>query len=376
MRSARIIALARRIIRQVLRDRRTLALLFLVPIGIMSLLGYLVNSPGGKVEIAIVNEDPHNDRLVRQLERFVREDESLELIDLKGLDPVSAAKESKIDGAVVLSPGFQAKLFSGEGLTVDVILEGSDPAAARSVLMGVGRIQQRLLASLASAQSLLGQQLTAGPPTIEPRYVYGGPEFTPTDFFAPVFVAFFVFFFVFLLTSVSFLRERAQGTMERILASPLTRSEIILGYPLGFVIFALAQSLIILIFVIFVLKIHYVGSPLIVFVVEVILTIGSVNLGIFLSTFAKNELQAVQFIPLVLVPQVLLSGIFWRVEDMPPGLREVAYVLPLTHANSALRGVMIKGFSIGNILLELGVLTAFALAMVILSVFALRRRVA
>jgi ABC-2 type transport system permease protein len=106
----------------------------------------------------------------------------------------------------------------------------------------------------------------------------------------------------------------------------------------------------------------------------VLLTVGSVNLGIFLSTFAQNEFQVIQFIPLVFGIQVFLSGIFWPVAQLPAALQPVSYLLPLTYANEALRNVMLKNYGIGDIAVQLIALLVFALAMVILSSLTIRRQ--
>jgi ABC-2 type transport system permease protein len=189
-----------------------------------------------------------------------------------------------------------------------------------------------------------------------------------------VFIGIFSFFFVFLLTSVAFLRERSQGTIERVMVSPLTRVELVMGYISGFTLFALIQSLLILLFVVFALRVHYSGNLALIFLVSVLLTVGSVNLGIFLSTFAQNEFQVIQFIPLVFGIQVFLSGIFWPVAQLPAALQPVSYLLPLTYANEALRNVMLKNYGIGDIAVQLVALLVFALAMVVLSSLTIRRQ--
>ena len=144
------------------------------------------------------------------------------------------------------------------------------------------------------------------------------------------FIGLFAFFFVFLLTSVAFLRERSQGTIERLLVSPLSRTELVLGYVFGFRSSRWLQSLVILRFVIYVLRVHYAGNLGLLFLVTLALTIGGVNMGIFVSAFARNELQVVQFIPLLIVPQVLLGGLFFPVSTLPVVLKQLAYVMPLT----------------------------------------------
>ena len=161
--------------------------------------------------------------------------------------------------------------------------------------------------------------------------------------------------------------------MERLLASPLTPFELIAGYLFGFIVFALIQTLVIMFFMLFILKIHYAGSLASIFLVELILIIGASNMGIFFSSFAKNEFQVAQFIPLVIVPQVFLSGLLWSIETMPRVLQYLAYALPLTYANLALRKLMIKGFPLAQTAPELAVLILFAVLMIVASIFTIRK---
>jgi ABC-2 type transport system permease protein len=107
--------------------------------------------------------------------------------------------------------------------------------------------------------------------------------------------------------------------------------------------------------------------------VSATLTIAGVNLGIFASAFARNELQVVQFIPLVLVPQVLLGGLFFPVATLPVVIKQIAYALPLTYANFALRDVMIKGLGLDAIWPDLAFLAGFAVLMVIAAALSLRQ---
>ena len=199
------------------------------------------------------------------------------------------------------------------------------------------------------------------------------PEGSVLNYIAPALLATLALFFGFLLTGISFLRERSQGTMERLMASPVSRIDIVLGYILGFSLFAVAQSLIILLFTIFVLQVQYQGALWQIFVFLIIITVMALNLGLFASTFARTEFQVVQFIPLVIVPQVLLGGIFWPVEQMPTYLEYIAKVLPLTYAVDGLKGIMLQGQTLLGVSLDLGVLVAFAIALSVLGAVALRR---
>jgi ABC-2 type transport system permease protein len=120
------------------------------------------------------------------------------------------------------------------------------------------------------------------------------------------------------------------------------------------------------------------GSPALAFVVALLLAIGAVNLGIFLSTFARTELQIVQFIPIVIVPQGLLGGVFWPIDRLPAILQAIAHVMPVTYAVDALREVMLKGSDLGAVAVQtdLLVLAAIALVFVVLGALTIKREVA
>jgi ABC-2 type transport system permease protein len=181
-----------------------------------------------------------------------------------------------------------------------------------------------------------------------------------------------------VVTIVSFLNERSQGTLERLMASPLRRGEIVVGYMLGFTVLALIQSIEVLVFSLAVLKVHNSGNVALIFGIEALMAIAAVNLGIFLSMFARTEFQAVQFIPLVIVPQVLLSGILFSINSEPKPLQVLSDVLPLTYAVNGLRDVMIKGADLtwASLQLDVGVVAGFIVLLVVAAVATLRRRIA
>ena len=137
------------------------------------------------------------------------------------------------------------------------------------------------------------------------------------DRIAPGLIAVFVLFFTFVLTGVSFLRERAQGTLERLLTTPVGRADILVGYTTGFFVLAMVQSVIVVTFTLLVLEVNYQGSIWQIWTVLVPLVVVGVSLGVFISTFARNEFQVVQFIPLLMAPQIFLSGVIAEVDKMP-----------------------------------------------------------
>src|ERR1700730_15047058 len=162
------------------------------------------------------------------------------------------------------------------------------------------------------------------------------------------------------------------------MASPLRRGEIVIGYMFGFTAIALVQAAEVLIFSLIVLKVHNQGNVLMIFGLEALMAVGAVNLGIFLSMFARTEFQAVQFIPLVIVPQFILSGILFPVATEPKPLQVVSDVLPLTYAVNGLLDVMVKGADLSwpSLQLDTGVVAGFVAVLIVAGVATLRRRIA
>jgi ABC-2 type transport system permease protein len=247
-------------------------------------------------------------------------------------------------------------------------VKGIDPGLQGPVIEAA----QEAVASLAKTAAGVG--FKAPSLSVRPRPLEGGVGLAPLDYDAPILLTFFAFFLTFLLTSVSFLRERSSGTLERLMASPASRLEVLLGYLLGFIGFAMAQALLILGYAAWVLDVRIAGSIWLVLLVLAVLLIGVVNLGIALSFYARNELQVVQFIPLVLVPQVFLGGLIWPVQTLWPPLRWLSQLFPLTHSTVALRAVMVGGEGFGDIAGRLFALLAFSVAMVAIGVLALRKQ--
>lgn len=374
MRPRRVFALTRRLVTQIRRDHRSVGLLLVVPMVIMGLLGYLLRIERGPLQVALVVEDsgvtlPTGQLLsvANTLSSAMGDSEDIELIETDLERAERELRDGELDLVLVVPENFSQNLMQGGSARLELIVEGSNPSQSQALPAQIGAAIGRELGNLRPSGSIpeIG---------IDTRYLYAGPEYEFLDSFAPVYIAFFTFFFVFMLTGVSFLRERTQGTMERLLATPIRRGEIALGYMMGFGIFALLQSSVFLFFTILVLKIRYVGDLALVFLLLGLVAVGAVNLGIFLSTYARTELQVVQFIPIVVVPQALLSGLLVSVEELPPALKVLAHGMPLTYANRAMTDVMIRGFGFSQVAGDLAVLLAFAVIALALSATTLRRQ--
>ncbi|HEX6350415.1 MAG TPA: ABC transporter permease [Candidatus Dormibacteraeota bacterium] len=368
MNARRVTAIWFRILAQFRRDRRTLALLFVIPLVILSLLYFLLRGSGGKPNVDLVNEDqgPVGSVIAQALQRG----DKLSLHDTSLSTAQADVNAGRVDAYIHFPSDFSERALSAHVVQPEVRLEGSQPSASGTV---VSALAQAMQAALSAAPG-------AAPFTVDVRvsYLHGGPGFDTLDYFGAAFIGLVVFFLVFVVTSVSFLRERSQGTLERLMASPLRRGEIVVGYMLGFATVAFVQSVEVILFSLYVLKIHNSGSVALIFLISLLMAMSAVNLGIFLSMFARTEFQAVQFIPLVIVPQVLLSGIVFPIETEPNWLQLISKVLPLTYAVSGLRDVMIKGADLGwaSVQLDLGVVLGFTVLLVAAAAATLRRRVA
>ena len=248
----RIAAITSRILRQFRHDHRTLALLFVAPIVILGLLGYLHRGSASLPDVGIANEDtgPVSSTIVSSLEQSKK----IHTLTIKASQGDAKLKDGSLVAYIVFPSDFSQRAQQGT-VAPEIHLEGSQPGAQAPVLQA---IQDALLSLAATNPSA---------PRFEPKvsYLYGGPDLDTLDYFGAAFIGLILFFLVFVVTIVSFLRERSQGTLERLMASPLRRGEIVVGYMLGFTVLALVQAVEVLLFSLYVLRVHNQGNVLLIF---------------------------------------------------------------------------------------------------------------
>ena len=310
---------ALRVIRQLKRDRRTIGLIVFAPIVLMILFGYALSGDMSGVALGLVDGGGH-----AALRAHI---ESIKDFDILYLGSESDAEklitEGRLDGAVVLRPG-----------EVQVLLDASS-------LQIAGAIAAAVQAGAAKEKAGLQKKRTQESPIIT-RYIFGY-DLEMMDTVGPAILGLVVFFFTFINAAIAFIRERSQGTLEKFMVSPLSRVEMVSGYVLGFSLFTLLQSATTLFVVTFGFGVPLHGSPLTALAVVLLLGAGALVLGSFFSNFARSEFQVVQFIPLIITPQIVLCGIWWPLQSVPEFIRPFSYILPLTYAAHALRAVMLKG---------------------------------
>ncbi|MGM7723932.1 ABC transporter permease [Metabacillus sp. Hm71] len=338
----RIRALVIRILRQITRDKRTMGLLLFAPILVLTMLHLVFNGDDYQPKIGFVSVQEAVFEKIDQAGAAITEyDNEKEATD--------ALANQEIDAYVQ---------FDSSG--PETILEGSDPSVNAATIKWLQTALKPLQGNNEAMQKL------------QIDYLHGSSEMGQFDYFGPVLLGFFVFFFVFLIAGVSFLRERTTGTLERLLSSPLRKWEIVIGYVIGFGLFTVIQASIIAAYAIYVLGMLMEGAFGYVLLITLLLSLTALTLGILLSAFANNELQMIQFIPIVVVPQIFFSGLF-NLDTISEWLNWIGPYTPLYYAADALRNVMVRGYGWEEIQIDLLVLAGFSILFMLLNILALRK---
>ncbi|WP_286137169.1 ABC transporter permease, partial [Philodulcilactobacillus myokoensis] len=209
-------------------------------------------------------------------------------------------------------------------------------------------------------------------PTVHNHYIYGDSNSTYFNKIIPVLIGFFVFMFVFLISGISLLKERTSGTLDRMLATPVKRSEIIFGYMISYGILAIVQSIVIVFFAIWVMNVQVVGSIFSMIIINVLLALVALTIGLLLSTLTTSDFQMMQFIPVIVVPQLLFSGLV-SLDSMGKWVQDITYIFPLRYAGDALNGIVMSGESLGHFGGDIIALLIFIIIFTVANVLSLKR---
>ncbi len=397
-----------------LRDKRTLALMFLAPLLIMTLMYFLFQNNTTQVaslgvhhvDQSVVNvidtknvtihhyDSSQARKMIKQhdLDGYLTQKNGQLTITYSNSNPtntslIKASLQSglvklKMKTLVTVTKKQRAALESQQAAlkkltaaqtqaTVTKLKTAIAQAQARGDQATAEKLQKQLKQATATTSSST-QSAKATSYTTKSHYIYSSSDSTFFENFSPAFLGFFVFFFVFLISGVSLLNERTTGTLSRLLATPIRRSEIIMGYLIGYGGFAIIQTVLTVVFTIVVFNIHLVGSIWLVFLTNLLLALVALTLGIFISTFANSEFQMIQFIPLIVVPQIFFAGLV-PVDGMASWLQAIAHIMPLYYGANALTDVVTKGAGLGDIGVNLLILVGFMVVLTMLNIVGMKR---
>lgn len=330
----RIIALAKRILMQLRNDKRTVALMLIAPLLILTLLYFVFEGAQNTIEIGVINAP----------ENFIEE------LCQNNAVPIRCQSSEEIENGEVTA------VVTVESGKAYAWVDGSNSTKSGNAIRAIeaasrGRVQIR--------------------PDLKPdiTYVYGAEDLSLFDNFNSILMGFLVFFLVFLISGISFLKERTTGTLEKVLSTPIKRWEVVGGYVLGYGIVNVVQSLIISFYLVYVLRVMMVGSIWLVLLTTLVTAITALTLGILVSTAANSEFQMIQFIPIIIVPQAFFTGLF----TLPPALEVIGRFMPLYYSADALKAVMLKNAGFIDILPDLGVLVVLSIIFMIINTKLLKR---
>ena len=355
----RTIAIAKKVFKELLRDKRTFALMFIAPILIMWLLNIVFSADTTEnVRIGAVDVPTKVEEVMKNVDN----------VSLEGITTKEEAEKKLKDGQLDTVIYYKDNKYEVTYANTDSVKTTQARQVLKASLTGAeikGFIEtiQKVNPNLA---------LTKQKPEITESYNYGSGDTTFFNKIAPIVIGYISFFFVFLISGIALLKERTSGTLDRLLATPVKRSEIIFGYTISYGILAIMQTIVITLSAIYLLKIEVAGSLVYVIIVNMLLALGALALGMLLSTAAKSEFQVMQFIPLVIIPQMFFSGIV-SVENMGKVAVYISKVLPVTYSGDGLSKIILEGKTLLDIKGDIIILTIFFVVLITLNIIGLKR---
>jgi ABC-2 type transport system permease protein len=362
MNARRTLGFTKRMLLQFRHDRRTLGFVIGMPLLMMLAFGYTFGGEVNHVKVDIVDRDagiPPNpilpnglnvgDRIVSKLNS-----DTLQMTRSTDWNGSRARVDRNEAWAAIRFPvnftlGFLLSVNAtpvGSQARIEVYLDGSSPTMASAIIKELNSAMISVIDSIGSEFNQSGRKI---PIAVSISYAYGGGDTKFIDYFAPAIMSMAIMMVTTMLTIILFVYERRSGTLQRLLVSPATPAEIVFGYALAFAVLGVLQSVVILFAAMLIFNITIVGSIAVALLVILLLAFVHQGLGILLSASARNELQAIQFIPLVLFPSILLAGMFWPVESIPQFLQPISYCVPLRYGIDAMRSIMLRGWGLDRI---------------------------
>ena len=327
-------------IRHILRDGRSLTIAILMPILMTFLYGYAINFDIRNIKIAILDFD--NTTESRELASefynsgYFRRPDALTSI----IDPERVLKSGAANAVLTIQPGFSRALTDLSQYQLGLLVDGSDANLSAATTSYSNVIVSRyLLAHLPPNIARSGVNLS-------PQVLYN-PDLKSSHFFVPGLIAVILMMISALLTSVTIAREKETGTLEQLLTTPVTAAEVIIGKVVPYIILAVFDGILVLLFAMIIFGVPFTGSMLLMLFFGIMYIIAALSLGILISTLVPTQQLAMMTAQmLTMLPSVMLSGYVFEIKNMPKFLQLVTFIIPARYFILIIRGIMLKGSSI------------------------------
>ena len=361
MNLTRLSALMRKEMLQIVRDPRTLALVFIMPILQLVLLGYAATSDVRNIPLVVLDQDksPASRTL---LESFRAADYFRQAFDvnseseLRNLIDAGSAR-----AGIIIPPDYSSRLAAGRPAQVAFIIDGSDPAIASTTLAAATLIGQARATAL-SVERLAARGLAvAAAPAIEVRTrVWYNPDLIAAYYMIPAVVGLILQFLTVILTATAIVRERERGTIEQLIVTPLRASELIVGKLAPYVLIAFIDTIEILAGGVLLFGVPINGSLPLLLLLSGLFLISNLGVGLLISTITSTQQEAIIVAIFYNLPSIFLSGFIYPVAAMPRVLQFVSLAIPLRYYLIVVRGIVLKGVGMPALWPEVIALSIFA----------------
>ena len=359
---------------QIRRDLRMIPVIFVAPVVQIAIFGFAVNTDVTRVPTVLVDQD----RSAASREFISRFVDSGYFEMVASEEQVEAAERWLAVGraqlGLVLAPGFGAALGAGRTAALQVIADGSDAASASIALGYASAVAQGYGMEVQATRLRAAGTPVAGPGQValEPRVFYN-PDLRSRWFYVPAVLAMVLLVMTLLLSAMGIVREKEIGTMEQLIVTPIRPWQLLVGKLAPFAIIGIIQVFLVTAVTIFGFGVPLRGSFLDLLGLSMLFILGTLGLGLLVSTLVQNQQQAMMGAALALMmPMILLSGLIFPIENMPPAIQLITYAIPLRYYAEIIRGVFLRGS--GLAVLWPQAVTLLAMGLAILAVAALRFR--
>ena len=357
----RLLALMRKEGLQIVRDRRTLALIFIMPIMQLLLLGYAATSDVRNIPLAVLDQDksPASRTL---LNSFRTADYFRQAFDVNSEDELRALIDSgRARTGLIIPPDYSSRLAAREPAQVAFIIDGSDPAIAATALAAATLIGQARATALTVERLAARGMAVAAAPAIEVRArVWYNPDLISAYYMIPALVGLILQFLTVILTATAIVRERERGTIEQLIVTPLTGAELIVGKLAPYVLIAFIDTLLILAGGVLLFGVPINGSLPLLLLLSALFLVSNLALGLLISTVTGTQQEAIIFALFYNLPSIFLSGFIYPVAAMPRILQLISYAIPLRYFLIVVRGIVLKAVGVAELWPEVIALSIFA----------------